>query len=149
MTLDPRLRGGERSLWRRRIHRSLQSGNDKVRNFCPGSLQVPGERSLWTSLTHSRATITRSEISNLGPRFHGDERDEAATDQSGISSSMSSCLPPAAAIAGLRSRDAVGPGEPKSPLSEPAPPPARSRIVRAELKPCKTTSGEKRSGPSF
>ena len=66
----------------------------------------------------------------------------AAASQNGISSSMSSRLPPAPAIAGLRSRDAVGPGEPKSPLSDPAPPPARSSMVSAELKPCSTTSVE-------
>jgi succinoglycan biosynthesis protein ExoO len=62
--------------------------------------------------------------------------------QNGISSSMSSRLPPAPAIAGLRSRDAVGPAEPNSPSSEPAPPPARSSMVSAELKPCSTTSVE-------
>ena len=62
--------------------------------------------------------------------------------QNGISSSMSSCLPPAPAIAGFRSRDAVGPAEPKSPLSAPVPPPARSSMVSAELKPCRTTSVE-------
>jgi succinoglycan biosynthesis protein ExoO len=74
--------------------------------------------------------------------FAAAQRRSAAARQNGISSSMSSCLPPALAIAGLRSREAVGPGEPKSPLSEPAPPPARSSMVSAELKPCSTTSVE-------
>lgn len=64
--------------------------------------------------------------------------------QNGISSSISSRLPPAPAIAGRRSREAVGPVEPKSPLSAPAPPPppARSSMVSAELNPCSTTSVE-------
>ena len=65
-----------------------------------------------------------------------------AARQNGISSSMSSRLPPAPAIAGRRSREAVGPAEPKSPFSAPAPPPARSSMVSAELNPCSTTSVE-------
>jgi hypothetical protein len=62
-----------------------------------------------------------------------------AFDQNGISSSMSSRLPPAPAIAGLRA--AVGPGEPKSSEAL-ALPPARSSMVSCELKPCSTTSVE-------
>src|SRR6185437_10334641 len=70
--------------------------------------------------------------------------------QNGISSSMSADLP-APAMAGLRSRDTLGPLEPKSsPLSALAPPPPRvSSIVSCELKPCSTTSVEYLSWPSL
>ena len=108
-------------------------------------------------LSPANATAAREGMlrkRNLNRAFALARRSNAALDfqtftasggsrvQNGISSSMSSCLPPAPAIAGLRSRDAVGPAEPKSPLSAPAPPPARSSMVSAELKPCRTTSVE-------
>jgi hypothetical protein len=110
--------------------------------------QIPanGEHLRWQamgSLTrrecgdHIRRLLFADDLDAIGARV------SARTRQNGISSSMSSCLPPAPAIAGLRSRDAVGPVEPKSPLSAPAPPPpARSSMVSAELKPCSTTSVE-------
>ena len=72
--------------------------------------------------------------------------DDAAAlgaDQNGISSSMSSRLPPAPAIAGLRA--ALAPVEPKSPPLSAlalAPPPRVSSMVSCELKPCSTTSVE-------
>jgi glycosyltransferase involved in cell wall biosynthesis len=86
--------------------------------------------------------VARQDNRELDFQTFASNRSRGIAPQNGISSSMSSCLPPAPAIAGLRSRDAVGPGEPKSPLSPPAPAPARSSMVSAELKPCNTTSVE-------
>jgi succinoglycan biosynthesis protein ExoO len=95
------------------------------------------KRDLNRAFAHARLGNQALDFQTFAAR-----RRAGAAPQNGISSSMSSRLPPAPAIAGLRSRDAVGPAEPKSPSSELAPLPARSSMVSAELKPCSTTSVE-------
>src|SRR5260370_41954852 len=89
---------------------------------------------------HGRYSGTRRRPAwDLGSR----QRQGRDALQNGISSSMSSRLLPAAAIAGLRSRGADEPKslpEPPSSALEPPPTPRPSSIVRFELKPCSTTS---------